>query len=132
MKRKMILMVVALLWVAFVAWPIAEAKAATRNATGSCSISRVGKCVTFSGRTSSCDNENTIRVTVVLQEYRDGVWYSISSRAKTLQNSDFVSTTKDYTVTGGHYYRVYASHYAKTGDVVSSSTSYTASTWIPN
>lgn len=131
MKRKMVVMVAALLLLASVALPIIEARAAMMDATGGCNISHVGKNVTFSGHTSSTYDEDTIRVTITLQEKRDGTWHGIASKTKTEQDADFVTTTKDYTVSGGHYYRVYASHYAKTGDVVSTSSSWTGSMWIP-
>lgn len=131
MKKKMIVMVAALLLLASIALPILEARAAMMDVTGICSMSRVGKVVTFTGASESTYDEDTIRVTITLQEKRDGTWHGVSSRTKSKQNSDSVSTTKDYTVSGGHYYRVYATHYAKTGDVVSTSSSWTGSIWIP-
>lgn len=131
MKRKLIMSVAVLLMLVAIVFPIAEARGSMRNASGSCGMNHVGKSVTFSGHTSSSEDEDVIRVTIILQEKRDGTWYGISSRTKTEQNSDFAGTSKDYTVSGGHYYRVYASHYARTGDVVSSSSSSSEAIWIP-
>ena len=131
MKRKMIVMVAALPLLVSVVLPVSEARAAMMDATGSCGMTRVGKSVTFSGRTSSGDDEDIIRVTITLQEKRDGIWYGVSSKTVTDENTDLVTASKTYTVSGGHYYRVYATHYAKTGAIVSTSSSNTESVWIP-
>lgn len=131
MKKKLVVTVAVLLLLVSIILPVAEARAAMMNAVGSCSMFRTGKCVTFSGCTTSVDDEDTIRVVITLQEKRDGTWHGVSSKTKTDHNTDYVTTTKDYTVSGGHYYRVHATHYVKTGDVVSTSSSNTASTWIP-
>ena len=131
MKKKMVISMALLLLLAAIVFTVAEARAAMMDATGSCSMTHVGKSVTFSGRTSSTDDEDIIRVTITLQEKRGSTWYGISSKTKTEHDSDFVSTSKTYTVTGGYYYRVYATHYAKTGDVESTANSWTTSVWIP-
>ena len=64
MKKKMVISMALLLLLAAIVFPVAEARAATMNATGSCGMSRVGKSVTFSGLTSSNDDEDIIRVTM--------------------------------------------------------------------
>ena len=66
MKKKMVISMALLLLLAAIVFPVAEARAATMNATGSCGMSRVGKSVTFSGLTSSNDYEDIIRVTITL------------------------------------------------------------------
>ena len=131
MKKKMVISMALLLLLAAIVFPVAEARAATMNATGSCGMSRVGKSVTFSGLTSSNDDEDIIRVTITLQEKRDGVWHGVSSKSKTEENTDLVTASKTYTVTGGHFYRVYATHYTKTGTVICTSSSDTEPVWIP-
>ncbi len=131
MKRKVIMLIAALLLLVSVVIPASEARAAMMDATGSCGMTRIGKSVTFSGRTSSGDDEDIIRVTITLQEKRGSTWYNVSSKTKTEYDSDFASTSKTYTVTGGYYYRVYADHYSKTGALECTSSSNTESVWIP-
>jgi hypothetical protein len=131
MRKKMVISMALLLLLAAIVFPMAEARAAMMDATGSCGMSRVGKSVTFSGLTLSSDDEDVIRVTITLQEKRDGVWHGVSSKSRTKENTDLVTASKTYTVSGGHYYRVYATHYAKTGNVESSTTSWTEQVWIP-
>ncbi len=130
MKRKMIVMVAALLLLVSIVLPISDVQAATKEASGTCTLSHTGRSVKFRGVTSSSKDEEIIRVVVTLQEQRDGVWHSISSVSKTEYNTDIASAKKSYTVTGGYYYRVIATHYVKTGNVVSTASSETPSTWI--
>ena len=131
MKKKIIAMAAVLLLLASIALPILEARAAMMDATGSCGMTRSGKNVTFSGFTTSTDDEDIIRVTITLQEKRDGAWYGVSSKTKTEMDSDLASASKNHTVSGGHYYRVYASHYTKTGNIVCRTSSWTEEVWIP-
>ena len=131
MKKKMVISMAVLLLLTAIVFPMAEARGAMMDATGGCNISHVGKTVTIGGYTSSTDDEDTIRVIISLQEKIDGKWYTLTVKSKTEKNTDFVSVSKDYTVSGGHYYRVYATHYAKTGTVVCTTSSWTGSLWIP-
>ena len=131
MKKRIVITVAALLILVSIILPISETRAAMMDASGYCYISHTGKTVTFSGYTVSTDDEDIIRVTITLQEKRDGTWYGITSRTKTEQNSDLASTTKDYTVSGGHYYRTVANHYYKTGNTSRSFSTHTNSVWIP-
>lgn len=88
MKRKMIVMVAALLLLVSIVLPISDVQAATKEASGTCTLSHTGRSVKFRGVTSSSKDEEIIRVVVTLQEQRDGVWHSISSVSKTEYNTD--------------------------------------------
>lgn len=98
-----------------------------RQAYGRCSMSNSGKNVSYSGYSSSLQIEDTISVTVKLMEKRGSSWYQVGSRAySSLNNSDYVSAGSSFTVDGGHYYKVVASHYSLkdgTGRTVGSETS---------
>jgi len=131
MKRKMILTVAALLLLLAIALPITQANAAAKMALGSCYLSPSGKSVTFGGSTESATSEDTIRVTATLWEQRNGTWYYISSVSKTKQKSIKVTASKTVTVSGGHNYKVTATHFSQTGSVTSTSSSSTSSRWIP-
>lgn len=131
MKRKMVVLVVALLMLASVALPISEARAAIMNADGYCFISPSGKSVSFGGSTSSAGDEDEIRVTVVLYEKRSGKWYEIARVSKTDYDTDYVEKSTTITVSGGYYYKATSSHYTRTGTVTCSSSGSTSECWIP-
>lgn len=131
MKKKMVISMALLLLLAAIVFPMAEARAATMNAYGTCYLSPSGTSVTFGGKTESSVFEDTIEVTVTLWEQRGGTWYEISSTSKTKLNAIKVTTSKTKTVSGGHYYKVTGTHVAQTGSVISTSTSSTAARWIP-
>lgn len=130
MKRKMIVVVAALLLLTSVAFPIAEARAATMEAGGSCFMTPTGKSVEFGGTTSSGDDEDVIRITAILYEQRNGTWHEVARVSKTKYNNYFVSASKSVTVSGGHYYKVTSTHYVKTGSNESTSHGHTSSYWI--
>lgn len=130
MKRKMIVVVVALLLLTSVVFPISEARAATKEAGGSCFMTPTGKSVEFGGTTSSGDDEDEIRITAILYEQRNGTWHEISRVSKTKYDTDFVSASKTVTVSGGHYYKVTCTHYTRTGSIESTSNGQTSSCWI--
>lgn len=132
MKKRVVLFLAVLLLLASVCWPAAEAHATVMSVHGECGITASGKSVTFSGTTSSAKNEDTIQVTITLWEQRDGQWYAISSATKAKENAIFVAKSKTVTVSGGHYYKVTASHYVQTGSTSNSTTSSTSSIWISN
>ena len=104
MKRKMIVLAAALLLLVSVVIPASEARAAMKDAYGSCFLTPSGKSVTFGGKTSSANVEDTIEVSATLWEL----------------------------ISGGYYYKVTAHHFAQTGSTSSSSNTHTSNTWIPN
>lgn len=128
--KKMIVLLVAMVFLVSTGWPCSEAQASTKGATGSCSLSCTGKSVKFRGTSSSAVSEDVIMVKISLQELRDGAWYGIANTSKTENKSSNAYASKSYTVSGGHYYRVVAIHYSKTGSTVTTSSSQTNSTWI--
>ena len=132
MKRKMIVLAAALLLLVSVVIPASEARAAMKDAYGSCFLTPSGKSVTFGGKTSSANVEDTIEVSATLWELRNGAWYAIASVSKSEQNSKSAKASKTVTVSGGYYYKVTAHHFAQTGSTSSSSNTHTSNTWIPN
>lgn len=131
MKKKIIAMAAVLLLLASVALPISETHAAVMNADGYCFISPTGKSVSFGGSTASSHDEDEIRVTVVLYEKRLLGWHEIARLSATDYDTDYVSVSTTTNVSGGHYYKVSSSHYARTGTIESSSSCSTAEYWIP-
>ncbi len=130
MKKKMVISMALLLLLAAIVFPAAEARAAMRDAGGSSYLTPTGKSVQFGGTTSASDDEDVIKVTVVLHEKRDGSWHEIARTSKTRENTDYVSTSKTVTVSGGHYYKVTSTHYTKTGSVECTSYGESSSYWI--
>ena len=130
MKKKMIVMVAALLLLVAIVLPVAEAQAAMMDVNGECTFNHSGRNVTYGGLTESGKTEDTIRVTVILWEKRSGTWYEVDRKTKTKTNSDIVETEKDFTVTGGYYYKVTATHYTCTNGVSASGSSSIGSFWI--
>lgn len=130
MKRKMIVLVAALLLLASVALPISEARASMMNVSGDCTFSHSGRSVTYGGETDSGKIEDTIRVTVILWEKRNGTWYEVDRTSKTKTDSDNVNTEKNFTVSGGYYYKVTATHYTCTNGIPSTGSSNIGNFWI--
>ena len=130
MKRKILCCMLALMICLSVS---GSALAATRQAAGSCSMSVSGKSVSYSGYSSSVQTEDTISVKVKLMEKRGSTWYQVGSAAyNSLNDADFVSAGRSKTVTGGHYYKVVATHYSLKNGVGRTVTSQTSERWIAN
>lgn len=130
MKRKMNVMIAALLLLVSVVLPISKARASMMNVTGDCSFSNSGRNVTFGGETDSGKVEDEIGVTAILWEKQGNTWVEVSRVSKTRYDSDYVDTDKSYSITGGHYYKVTATHYTCTNGVTSTGSSHTGSFWI--
>lgn len=130
MKKRVVLFLAVLLLLASVCWPVARARAAIMAAAGSCFMTPIGKSINYGGTTSSAQDEDVIRVTVILKEQRNGTWQEIARISKELEDTDYVSTSDTVTVSGGHYYKVFSTHYTKTGTVESTSSGHTSSYWI--
>jgi len=105
--------------------------AAPRSATGSCSMSVSGRTVTYAGESYSASIEDFISVKICLWEKNGNVWYEVDSVTQTATNSDYVDAFASFTVEGGHYYQVSATHYIRSNGTGYSSTSQTSSRWIP-
>jgi len=127
MKNKLLCCMLALLLSLMIGGSsLAEAK----SASGKCKLGNDGRTVTFSANMHSDKSEDIICATAYLWELRNGTWYCISSTSKTKENSNFVSTSKTVTVTGGYYYKVTAVLYCETGSSSTTLNTNTSSRWI--
>lgn len=91
-----------------------------------------GRNVNVSGTTSCNRTSDEVKVTLHLQELSGGGWWTVRTLGpKVAYNTNFVSASRDYNVTGGHYYRVMGTHTAIKGSTVESTASYTDGIWIP-
>lgn len=104
----------------------------TKQAGGSCYINHSGKSVSYGGNSSSAQIEDTISVRVKLMEKQsDGTWKQVGSTAYDSEtNSSYVAASGSYTVSGGHYYKVVATHYSLKNGVGHTTQSTTSSIWI--
>ena len=82
MKKRFLFLVLALMLCLSVG---ATALAMARAAGGHCTISNVGRNVSFSGYSESGQTEDRIGVTVTLWEQRGSSWVSIDSKSKELE-----------------------------------------------
>lgn len=128
MKKRFLFLVLALMLCLSVG---ATALAMARAAGGHCTISNVGRNVSFSGYSESGQTEDRIGVTVTLWEQRGSSWVSIDSKSKELRNTDYVEAAGNKIVDGGHYYKVTALHTSTKNGVSYSSSSETSKRWIP-
>ena len=128
MKKRFLFLVLTLMLCLSVG---ATALAMARAAGGHCTISNVGRNVSFSGYSDSGQTEDRIGVTVTLWEQQGSSWVSVDSKSKELRNTDYVDTAGNKTVDGGHYYKVTALHTSTKNGVSYSSSSETPKRWIP-
>ena len=128
MKKRFLFLVLTLMLCLSVG---ATALAMARAAGGHCTISNVGRNVSFSGYSESGQTEDRIGVTVTLWEQRGSSWVSIDSKSKELRNTDYVEAAGNKIVDGGHYYKVTALHTSTKNGVSYSSSSETPKRWIP-
>lgn len=128
MKKRFLFLVLALMLCLSVG---ATALAMARAAGGHCTISNVGRNVSFSGYSDSGQTEDRIGVTVTLWEQQGSSWVSVDSKSKELRNIDYVEVAGNKIVDGGHYYKVTALHTSTKNGVSYSSSSETPKRWIP-
>ena len=128
MKKRFLFLVLTLMLCLSVG---ATALAMARAAGGHCTISNVGRNVSFSGYSDSGQTEDRIGVTVTLWEQQGSSWVSVDSKSKELRNTDYVEVAGNKIVDGGHYYTVTALHTSTTTGSSSSYSSETAKKWIP-
>ncbi len=128
MKKRFLFLVLALMLCLSVG---ATALAMARAAGGHCTISNVGRNVSFSGYSDSGQTEDRIGVTVTLWEQQGSSWVSVDSKSKELRNIDYVEVAGNKIVDGGHYYKVTALHTSTKNGVSYSSSSETSKRWIP-
>ena len=128
MKKRFLFLVLTLILCLSVG---ATALAMARAAGGHCTISNVGRNVSFSGYSDSGQTEDRIGVTVTLWEQQGSSWVSVDSKSKELRNTDYVEVAGNKIVDGGHYYKVTALHTSTKNGVSYSSSSETSKRWIP-
>lgn len=128
MKKRFLFLVLTLMLCLSVG---ATALAMARAAGGHCTISNVGRNVSFSGYSDSGQTEDRIGVTVTLWEQQGSSWVSVDSKSKELRNIDYVEVAGNKIVDGGHYYKVTALHTSTKNGVSYSSSSETPKRWIP-
>lgn len=107
MKKRFLFLVLVLMLCLSIG---ATALAMARAAGGHCTISNVGRNVSFSGYSDSGQTEDRIGVTVTLWEQQGSSWVSVDSKSKELRNTDYVEVAGNKIVDGGHYYKVTALH----------------------
>ncbi|MFR5932638.1 MAG: hypothetical protein ACLUGG_05325 [Oscillospiraceae bacterium] len=128
MKKRFLFLVLVLMLCLSIG---ATALAMARAAGGHCTISNVGRNVSFSGYSDSGQTEDRIGVTVTLWEQQGSSWVSVDSKSKELRNTDYVEVAGNKIVDGGHYYKVTALHTSTKNGVSYSSSSETSKRWIP-
>lgn len=128
MKKRFLFLVLTLMLCLSVG---ATALAMARAAGGHCTISNVGRNVSFSGYSDSGQTEDRIGVTVTLWEQQGSSWVSVDSKSKELRNTDYVEVAGNKIVDGGHYYKVTALHTSTKNGVSYSSSSETPKRWVP-
>ena len=128
MKKRFLFLVLVLMLCLSIG---ATALAMARAAGGHCTISNVGRNVSFSGYSDSGQTEDRIGVTVTLWEQQCSSWVSFDSKSKELRNTDYVEVAGNKIVDGGHYYKVTALHTSTKNGVSYSSSSETSKRWIP-
>ena len=128
MKKRFLFLVLVLMLCLSIG---ATALAMARAAGGHCTISNVGRNVSFSGYSDSGQTEDRIGVTVTLWEQQGSSWVSVDSKSKELRNTDYVEVAGNKIVDGGHYYKVTALHTSTKNGVSYSSSSETPKRWIP-
>ena len=83
------------------------------------------------GSTTCYKTSDQVKVTLHLQKLVGGTWTTVTTLdTKTAYNTNYVSNSKNVTVTGGYYYRIFGSHVAVKGKVTESTSSATDGMWV--
>lgn len=90
-----------------------------------------GRNVGVSGSTTCNRTSDQVKVTLHLQRLVGNSWVTEQILGpKVAYNTYYVSNSKNYSVTGGYYYRVKGSHTAIKGSTTETTVSYTDGLWI--
>lgn len=90
-----------------------------------------GRTLQVSGSTSCYRTVDTVKVALYLQRLEGDNWeYVTTIGPKSAFNTSYVSISKNCTVTGGYYYRVYGAHTAIKNGITESGTSYSNGIWV--
>ena len=83
------------------------------------------------GSTTCYRTSDQVKVTLHLQRLVNGKWSNVTTLdTKVAYNTNYVSNSKNVTVTGGYYYRISGSHTAIKGKTVETTTSVTDGMWV--
>lgn len=90
-----------------------------------------GGVVNVWGCTSCYKTCDQVKVTLYLQRLVSGTWSTVTTLdTKVAYNTNYVSKSKDVSVTGGYYYRILGSHVAVKGKTTETTTSTTSGMWV--
>ncbi|MHB8065578.1 MAG: hypothetical protein ACYDG2_23670, partial [Ruminiclostridium sp.] len=94
-------------------------------------ISDLGEgLIMITGYTSTSYAVDRIGLTLYLQYYSSGQWYTVNSYQYTDYSSSYVSGTQYLSVSKGYYYRVIADHTSVDGGINEKAQSYSQSVYI--
>lgn len=100
------------------------------NGTGTLTVTG-SKSFRMTGSTSASQSVDKIYVNMYLQRLVNGTWSNyITAPRATAYNTYFVSSTNNYTVEGGYYYRARGGHVVTKGSTTESASSYTDGIWV--
>lgn len=106
MKKRIFALLLAL---AFILMTASVGLAAQpRIATGTCTLSASGS---YSGYTRSDKNESSISVSITVKRLVGDQWQYVDSVSASKQSSNYVFASDSCTLTGGYYYKAFATHY---------------------
>lgn len=99
---------------------------------GTGSISIAGKrLVKMTGTTAAYKKVEKVKVTMLLQRLEDGNWeYVLTMGPKINYNTNLVSNSGTYSVTGGYYYRTRGAHVVINGNTSESTPSNSNGVWV--
>lgn len=93
------------------------------SVSGGCSITKLSSSSVRCFGYSQCPvYDSNLGIQIKLQAYYDGSWHTLQSKYKAVGGT-YVSTSQDYSVTPGYYYRTYAIHTIANGTTDTSVTS---------
>lgn len=96
---------------------------AATSVSGGCSITKLSSSSVRCFGYSECpEYDPAIGIVIRLQAYYDGAWHTLQTKTRTIGGT-YVSTSQDYSVTPGYYYRTYAIHSIANGTTDTSCTS---------
>ena len=99
---------------------------------GSATLTNKGNhVVNVFGSTTCYKTSDQVKVTLHLQRLVKGTWSTVTTLdTKIAYNDHYVSNSRNVTVTGGYYYRIFGNHVAIKGNTVESTTSATDGMWV--
>lgn len=100
-------------------------------AEGSCQLADNGdSTISISGYTSTYYSVSQVGLTLHLQYFSNGNWYTVQTYNYTRYNTSYVSGGQYLAVSPGYYYRVFAEHTAYNGSIYETGYSYTEAVYI--